>query len=168
MPSTGNTLPKVPTVLQQSVPPVYIAPSVRFFEKKYRHHYSGNNHTNRMTLLITLAQPSTKRTPTMEEKNQLAVALGGRRALAKARKIKELGITPAITEDATDELIETLCKLKDPDNWETHLKGQRWYVEDLIKFSALSSTDKLNVEYTQAFPDVASEDELVSELDALA
>ena len=107
----------------------------------------------------------------MDEKNPLALALGGRRALAKARKIAELGITPKITEDATDALITTLAKAKaekDGVEWTTLIKGQRWYVEDLIKFSGLAATDKLAVEYSQAFPDVATEDELLLELEQLS
>ena len=106
----------------------------------------------------------------MDEKNPLALALGGRRALAKARKIAELGITPTMAPDAVDTIIETLAKAKaekDGVVWTTLIKGQRWYVEDLVKFSSLSGQDKLDVEYSQAFPDVATEDELLLELEAL-
>ena len=107
----------------------------------------------------------------MDEKNPLALALGGRRALAKAKKIKELAITPKMTEDAIDSLIELLAKAKaerDGVEWKSLIKGQRWYVEDLIKFAGLSGQDKLDIEYSQAFPDVATEDELLLELEALS
>jgi len=106
----------------------------------------------------------------MDERNPDALALGFRRAKAKSLKIKELGIVPAIIEKDKLSLIEACCKAKakqDNSDWKTHAKGQTWYVEDLITFSGLTSAQKLDVEYTAAFPATASESEMLADLDSL-
>ena len=107
----------------------------------------------------------------MDEKNQQALALAFKRAKYKILKIKELGITPKYTAEQIDKLIEKLSKAKAKETetkWETHVKGQRWYVEDLVKLSALGNQELLDYEYAQSFPDVADESELLAELDKLA
>lgn len=106
----------------------------------------------------------------MNEKNPEALATAYRRAVGKSLKIKELGITPDYTAEETDTMIELLAKKKAEQTgkkWETHVAGQRWYVEDLIKFSSMDASTRLDYEYSQAFPDTASEDELLNSLEAL-
>ena len=106
----------------------------------------------------------------MEGKNTEALASAYRRAKAKSIKIKELGIKPNITNKKTDELITLLAKKKEEatgTSWKDHVKGQRWYVEDLIRFSALTATERLNLEYENSFADIASEEEMLAKLEEL-
>ena len=108
----------------------------------------------------------------MDERNQQALSLAFKHAKAKTLKIQLLGITPKYTELQTDELIKTLARTKaaeegDEEKWPDHVKGQRWYVEDLIAFSALKPKERLDHEYERAFPDVAEEDEMLLALEAM-
>lgn len=103
-------------------------------------------------------------------KNPEAMAIAYKRALAVAVKINELGITPATTAEEVNVLIELLAKAKSADSgkdWTTHVKGMRWYVEDLVKVSGMNAIDRLDYEYQRAFPDVASEDEMANSLQAI-
>lgn len=102
------------------------------------------------------------------DKLQEAMAIAFRHAKAKSLKIKELGITPDMSADAIDEMIVKLAKAKNTNEWESQVKGQRWYVEDLVKFSGMKPQEKMDYEYAQAFPDIAGEDEMVAALAALA
>lgn len=101
------------------------------------------------------------------DKLQEAMALAFRHAKGKSLKIKELGITPDMDALTVDQLIVALAKNKNPEDWESQIKGQRWYVEDLVKFSGLNSQQKLDYEYNLAFPDIAGECEMLSALDAI-
>jgi len=111
----------------------------------------------------------------MDERNPHGLALGFRRARGKTLKIKELGITPDMSEDDVNDLIKTLAQTKAKaesedgsiERWKEYVKGQAWYVEDLKRFSALGAKERLEMEYAQAFPDVASEQEMLSELQDL-
>jgi len=105
----------------------------------------------------------------MDEKNQQALALAFKRAKAKSLKIKELKIVPAMNEDLVDALIIKLSKVKAEDDgkkWESHVKGQRWYIEDLIEFSGLDAQERMDLEYANAFPDTAEEGELTEALES--
>ena len=109
----------------------------------------------------------------MGDKNPHALALGFRKARGKLRKIGELGIQPDWTQDNIDDCVISLAKAKakreGSEDWKQYLKGQQWYVEDLVKFSGLAtSKEKLEVEYDMAFPDVAEEEEMLAELDSLS
>ncbi len=104
------------------------------------------------------------------DKNQFAMATAYKKAVAKNRKIKELDLSPKMTVKAVDKVILTLAKAKaekDGDTYITHLKGQRWYVEDLIVFSGLDPEAQFELEYQNAFPDVAGETELIAGIAAL-
>ena len=106
----------------------------------------------------------------MDDKNPQAMALGFKRARAKTLKIKELGITSEMSEDAVDELVKKLAELKaeaELGDWKKYVKGQRWYIEDLIEFSKLKGRERLDYEYKQAFPDTADEDEMLDALEHL-
>lgn len=112
----------------------------------------------------------------MDEKNQEALALAYRRTKAKINKIKELGIKQDMTEKQVDALITKMAKAKaeTPESiqegkpWTDHVKGQRWYVEDLIEFDKLDVKEKLDYEYSNSFADTASEDEMLEELEKLS
>jgi len=105
----------------------------------------------------------------MNEKNAQALAAAYNRAKAKSLKIKELGITSKITDAATEKLIKALAVKKLEDNPEMDMakavKGQRWYVTDLIAFSVLDTADRLDYEYQAAFAYNATEDEMLAELE---
>ena len=106
-------------------------------------------------------------------KNEQALAMAYKRAVAKSMKIKELEITPDMAEnpDAVDAMIKFMAETKavkeETEDWQQYLKGQRWYIEDLVRFSALTAQERLDLEYKHAFPDIASEDEMLSSLQTL-
>ena len=105
------------------------------------------------------------------DKNQEALALAFKRARAKSLKIKELAIEPDMAKEAIEELVEVGAKDKAErmveTDWTQYVKGQRWYIEDLIEFSGLSPQERLNHEYDQCFADVASEAEMLATLEGL-
>lgn len=106
----------------------------------------------------------------MNERNQQALAVAYRRALAKSNKIKDLDITADFTTEQTDATIKWLAEKKETESgkpWTEFVKGQRWYVEDLVKFAGLGAAERLDYEYAQAFPDTATEDELLTQLEKL-
>lgn len=107
----------------------------------------------------------------MVDKNEQALAMAYRRAVAKSLKIKELEITPDMSEEDIDGMVKWLSELKaekeDKEDWKQYLKGQRWYVEDLIAFSKLDAQQRLDLEYRNSFPDVATEQEMLNSLEVL-
>lgn len=105
-------------------------------------------------------------------KNEKALAIAYRRAVAKSMKIKELEITPDMKDDA--EAIDAMVKFlaikkaeKEGGEYTKYLKGQRWYVEDLVFFSALDAQERLDLEYKHSFPDTATEEEMLNSLQAI-
>lgn len=107
----------------------------------------------------------------MESKNEQALAMAYRRAVAKSLKIKELEITPDMSEEDIDAMVKYCAELKAAkegvEDWKQFLKGQRWYVEDLVAFSKLDAQQRLDLEYRNSFPDVASEQEMLNSLQVL-
>lgn len=107
----------------------------------------------------------------MTGKNEQALAMAYRRAVAKSLKIKELEITPDMDEEAIDAMVKFCAELKAEkegvEDWKQYLKGQRWYIEDLITFSGLDAQARLDLEYRNSFPDVASEQEMLNSLQVL-
>jgi len=104
------------------------------------------------------------------DKNQHALALAFKKAKAKSNKIKELGIHPDMSEQEIEAMIIAQAKAKaeaDGDDWTTHIKGMRWYVESLVNFSGLSAQERLDTEYEDAFAEVASEAEMLKKLEEL-
>ena len=104
----------------------------------------------------------------MEYKNEL-LAYAYRKAKSVLAKIKELGITPDLSEDAIEKLVIQLSKAKaalDSSDWKKHLKGQEWYVSDLVKKSAMTNKELLDVEYQELLPANSSFDELVNMMGA--
>ena len=106
----------------------------------------------------------------MNERNPQALAVAYRRAVAKKLKIKALEIEADIDEAGIDAIIKYLAEAKAEETgkeWTTFVKGQRWYVEDLVKFAGLTTEEMLEYEYKQAFPDTATENELLNALEAI-
>lgn len=111
----------------------------------------------------------------MDDKNQEALALAFRRAKAKTLKIVELGIKPAMTEKQIETLITKMAKKKadtpeaiqEGTKWTEYVKGQRWYIEDLLEFSKKDAKARLEHEYSNSFAETASEDEMLSALEEL-
>lgn len=106
----------------------------------------------------------------MDARNPQALAMAFKKAKSKILKIKELKITPDMDEELVETLIENLSTAKAIENetsMEEFVKGQRWYVESLVKFSGLSIDEQLEAEYQESFADSASEIEMVAALTAL-
>jgi len=103
----------------------------------------------------------------MDEKNPHAVALAGKRALGMARKINELGITSKMTQEQINTMAIERAKEIAGENFKSKLNGQEWYISSLVKFSALTAREKMDIEYQRAFPETASEDEIIAALEQL-
>ena len=90
-------------------------------------------------------------------------------AKSKIKKIKLLGIKPDMDQAAKDKLVQDLAtakSLKEPGTKvEDHYKGQDWYVESLVEFSAMSVEEQFEHCYERKFAEQATEVEM---LDALA
>lgn len=107
----------------------------------------------------------------MIDKNPQALALAFKKCKGKLAKIKELGITPDMDDDAKDALIEQLAVKKAEAKGitvEEAVEGQTWYVDGLIEFSGLNTEERLQKEYDDSFADTASESEMLRVLEALA
>lgn len=108
----------------------------------------------------------------MMDRNPQAMTIAFKKCKGKILKIKELGITPDMSEEDVDALIEKLATAKcESDKTTTmaeQVKGQRWYVESLVKFSGLSTEEQFDSEYNDAFADNASEAEMLEALKAVA
>lgn len=107
----------------------------------------------------------------MTDKNAHALAMAYKRAVAKSLKIKELEITPDMSEEDIDAMVKFLAELKAEkegvDDWKQFLKGQRWYVEDLVAFGKLDAQQRLDLEYRNSFPEIATEAEMLNSLQVL-
>jgi len=107
----------------------------------------------------------------MMDRNPQALALAFKKCRGKILKVKELEITPDMDKDLIEKLIEQLATAKaaeDDSKMADHVKGQRWYVENLVKFSALTQKEQLDAEYDDAFANEATEDEMLQALESLA
>ncbi len=109
----------------------------------------------------------------MDGKNHEVLALAYRNAKRKIEKIKEFGITSDMEPAAVDALIVQFAEIKlaDPTYKKGRneaIKGQRWYVEDLVSFSELSPQAQLDREYEDCFGEASAEDEMVAELAKLS
>lgn len=107
----------------------------------------------------------------MIDKNPQALALAFKKCKGKLLKIAELEITPDLSEDAVDQLIEDLSNAKAKEKkveLADVVVGQRWYVESLVKFSGLTVEEQLQAEYDDSFADTASEGEMLKALANLA
>lgn len=107
----------------------------------------------------------------MIDKNPQALALAYKKCKGKIQKIKELKITPDMSDKKIETLIENLATAKAVEK-ETNINevvaGQRWYVEGLVRFSGLTIEEQLNTEYEDSFADSASESEMLKALATLA
>lgn len=105
------------------------------------------------------------------EKNPHGSAIAFRRAKGKIGAIAELLITPNMTLDQQDALATKRAKDKaakeGTEDWKQFISGQSWYIEDLVKFSGLTTSEKFEHEYMQAFPDIAEEEELLAALESI-
>ena len=106
------------------------------------------------------------------DKNPEGLALAFKKARGKSRKIKELGISSDMPTNLIDNLIMEQATFKaeaeEEEDFEPYIKGQRWYIESLVKFSGLTNQEKLDTEYEDAFAEVASEAEMLLELERLS
>ena len=107
----------------------------------------------------------------MDSRNLSALASAFKAVVGKTRKIKELKITHDMSDTKVNNLIKKLSVAKaeagEGDEWTDHIKGQRWYVESLVAFDAMTASERLDFEYTNMFPQIASESEMLAELEKL-
>lgn len=107
----------------------------------------------------------------MIDRNPQALAQAFKKCKGKLLKIAELKITPDMKEADIDKLIESLSATKaagsESDITEI-IAGQRWYVENLVKFSGMTVQEQLDAEYDDSFADTASEVEMLKALSDLA
>jgi hypothetical protein len=107
----------------------------------------------------------------MNDKNPQARALAFRKCKGKRLKIAELGITPDQSEEATEVMIESLSVAKAADKKVTDISefvsGQRWYVENLVRYSALTVEKQFQEDYDDAFAEMGSESEQLAALSAI-
>lgn len=92
-----------------------------------------------------------------------------RNTLRMSGKIKEYGIRPDMTEAEEDTLVKLFAEAKaerDGGDWKKYVSGQRWYVKSLMSYSGLNAADRLEMSYQEAFPDIASEDEMLNSIEA--
>jgi len=110
-------------------------------------------------------------TTSMNDKNPQARALAFKKCKGKRLKIAELGITPDQSEDATEAMIEALATAKAADKKVTDIaefvSGQRWYVENLVRYSALTVEEQYQEDYDDAFAEMGSETEQLAFLSAI-
>lgn len=107
----------------------------------------------------------------MLDKNPQALAMAFKKCKGKLLKIKELNVTPTMDAEAIEVLIENLATakaLEDNSKLADHVKGQRWFVSELVKFSGLTPEEQLETEYQSSFADTASEAEMLESLRAMA
>ena len=106
----------------------------------------------------------------MKEKNQQVLATAYKKAKSKIAKIKELGITPDMSQDDQDAIIKRLAEAKAIEENEPMTKflhGQEWYVKSLVDFSGIEPAQQLDQEYEDCFADFSTEDEMTAKLAAM-
>ena len=104
------------------------------------------------------------------DKKPEAVLAAYRSAAHKLVRAKTLGITPDMSEEAQDELVENLATAKALQNnkpIDGYIDGQRWYVESLIEAVTLTTEELYDKEYKRAWEERAEESELLANLDKL-
>ena len=103
--------------------------------------------------------------------NPEALTLASKKATWKTEKLIQLAITPDISKEALNELIEIGAKDKAERegvaDWTTLVKGQRYYYNSLVEFSKLNAEERLMAEYAESFHGVASQPEMIDALKKL-
>lgn len=103
----------------------------------------------------------------MTNKNPEALRLAFKKARAKARKIKELLVEAGMEEESIEALVLSMAKAKAESTdtmLEDHIKGQDWYIRDLVAFAGMTDQERLDHEYAEAFGDLATEAEMLEAL----
>jgi hypothetical protein len=101
-------------------------------------------------------------------RNPQVLAAAFRVAKAKKAKIAQLGITADMTEDEIDSLVMSLAEAKAIEKeapMKDFVAGQQWYVEQLVTFAGMTAKERLDAEFEDKFPEVASEEELLALLE---
>ena len=98
----------------------------------------------------------------MNYKQEL-LAVAFKKTKAMQAKITELEIESLDTQDKIDELVLKLSKAKEGD-WKKNLKGQEWYVENLIRCSKLAKKELFDECYKELLPYNSTYDELLAML----
>ena len=105
------------------------------------------------------------------DRNQQVLAAAFKKAKRKINKIKELGVTPDMDEDAQYELVKRLAEAKaieEGSDMSKFIDGQTWYVQSLVEAAAMQPQELLDAEYDDSFADIAGEDDMLKALTDLA
>ena len=105
------------------------------------------------------------------KKNPEAQAVAFKKCRSKILKIKALGITPDMSPEDEDKIVNDLATaraIEDGKSVDEVFAGQAWYVENLKEFSAMTPAEQLEFEYNDCFVRSASEEELIEALAQLA
>ena len=100
-------------------------------------------------------------------KNPQVLSAAFKSAKFKLAKIEHLRITPEMDVEAKDDLVVRLAEIKALETEtpiDNFISGQEWYVDNLIAFSGMTAQERLDHEYDEAFGDIASEEEMLSQL----
>ena len=103
------------------------------------------------------------------EKNQEALAIAFKQIGVHLDKIEELNIAPDMNEESVDALVKTLSEDKALNEckgtWKDYVKGQRFYVESLIRDCNLEPQALVDYHYKRAFSEVATEEEMLGNIE---
>lgn len=106
----------------------------------------------------------------MAEKNQEALAIAFKQIGVHLDKIEELKITPDMTDEAVDVLVKSLAEDKalneGKGTYKDYVKGQRFYVESLIKDAGMEPQALIDHHYKRAFSEVATEEEMLGNIES--
>lgn len=92
-------------------------------------------------------------------------------AKSKLTKIKNMGITKDMSQEAIDKLVEDLSTAKalsEGGKVADYRSGQEWYVESLVEFAGMTTEEQFEHCYTRKFAEQATEAEMLESLAAFA
>lgn len=104
------------------------------------------------------------------DRHPIAVTAAIKSAVQKATRIKELGLSDKLDQEAVDKIITDLATAKAllaGQPVQMFLSGQEWYVNSLIEFSKMSTEQKMEFEYNKSVLESATYDEGLALLDAV-
>lgn len=104
----------------------------------------------------------------MNELNPAAKAKARRVALAKTKRIAQLGLSTEMSVEDKDQIILNLATAKamlDGKQISDVIAGQEWYVNDLIEYSCLSPQERFDKEYNEAIVSECNDEEFYALLE---
>ena len=100
-------------------------------------------------------------------RNPQVMATAAKKAVSMLARIQQLGITSDMSEDDKDALVMNLAEAKAIESElpvGDFVKGQEWYVQNLVDFAGMTPLQRLDDQYNDCFYEVASEEEILAML----